>query len=96
MGYYNENDARYLQAKQRVKKIKGFYIHAIVYVLVNLFIIAGNVQSGETLDNMDNFWTAILWGIALLIHGITVFLPNVFLGSDWEEKKTKELMDKYK
>ncbi|OWK74978.1 hypothetical protein CBW16_06200 [Flavobacteriaceae bacterium JJC] len=92
----NENDIRYLQAKRRVKRMKGFYIHATVYVLVNLFIIAGNTQEGESLLNMDNYWTAIFWGIGLLAHGISVFMPNLFLGKDWEERKIRELMDKYK
>ncbi|QBO57775.1 2TM domain-containing protein [Chryseobacterium salivictor] len=96
MENYNENDLRYIRAKERVKKIKGFYIHATVFVLVNLFIIAGNRQSGETLTDMDNYWTAIIWGIVLAAHGITVFLPNIFLGKDWEEKKIKELMDQFK
>ncbi|MBU4538832.1 MAG: 2TM domain-containing protein [Weeksellaceae bacterium] len=92
----NENDIRYLQAKRRVKRMKGFYIHATVYVLVNLFIIAGNTQEGESILNMDNYWTAIFWGIGLLAHGISVFVPNIFLGKDWEERKIRELMDKYK
>ncbi|MBU8883752.1 2TM domain-containing protein [Kaistella sp. DKR-2] len=92
----NENDIRYLQAKRRVKRMKGFYIHATVYVLVNLFIIAGNTQEGESLLNMDNYWTAIFWGIGLLAHGISAFMPNLFLGKDWEERKIRELMDKYK
>lgn len=92
----NENDIRYLQAKRRVKRMKGFYIHATVYVLVNLFIIAGNTQEGESILNMDNYWTAIFWGIGLLAHGISVFVPNLFLGKDWEERKIRELMDKYR
>ena len=92
----NENDIRYLQAKRRVKRMKRFYIHATVYVLVNLFIIAGNTQEGESILNMDNYWTAIFWGIGLLAHGISVFVPNLFLGKDWEERKIRELMDKYR
>lgn len=96
MENYRENSLSYLQAQKKVKKLKGFYIHATVYVLVNLFVIAGNIQLGESLSNMDNYWAAIFWGIGLLVHGITVFMPKVFFGSDWEERKTRELMDKYK
>jgi len=92
----NENDIKYLEAKRRVKRMKGFYIHALVYLVVNLFIIAGNVQNGESLSDRDNYWTAFFWGIGLLVHGISVFMPNFFLGKNWEEKKTRELMDKYK
>lgn len=94
MENYNEDNIKYIEAKKRVKRLKGFYIHATIYVLVNLFIISGNIQEGETLSNMDNYWTAIFWGIGLAGHGLSVFLPNMILGKDWEEKKIRELMDK--
>lgn len=94
MENYNEN--KYLEAQKRVKKLKGFYIHSTVYLLVNLFIIAANIQEGESIFNMDNYWTAIFWGIGLLAHGVSVFMPNFILGKEWEERKVKELMDKDK
>ena len=90
----DENTARYLIAEARVKKLKGLYIHAVVYVLVNLFIIAGNVQSGLLLTDMKNYWTSIFWGIGLLAHATSVFLPSVFFGRNWEERKIRELMEK--
>lgn len=96
METYNQDDLKYAEARKTVKKLKGFYVHAVVYVLVNLFIIARNTQQGQSLTDMDNYWTAIFWGIGLLTHGIRVFAPQLFLGKDWEERKTKELMDKYK
>lgn len=96
MENYDNNNPRYKAAKKRVKEIKGFYIHATVYVLVNMFLLALNVQKGESLADIDNYWTAIFWGVGLLAHGLSVFLPNLILGKDWEERKTRELMDKYK
>lgn len=96
MENYNQDDIKFLEAKKRVKRLKGFYIHAIVYFLVNLFIIAQSVQRGSTLTDIDNYWTAIFWGVGLLGHGISVFLPNIIMGSDWEERKIRELMDKNK
>lgn len=35
-------------------------------------------------------------GVGLAAHGLSIFLPTMILGSDWEEKKIKELMDKNK
>ena len=29
---------KYLRAKKRVEKIKGFYVHFAIYILVNLFL----------------------------------------------------------
>lgn len=96
MENYNQNEIKYLEAQKRVKQLKGFYIHATVYVLVNLFIIADNVKKGMDLSDMNNYWTAIFWGVGLLGHGLSVFLPTFILGKNWEEKKIKELMEKYK
>ncbi len=96
MENFNSNNIKYLEAQKRVKRLKGFYIHGVVYLLVNLFIIAQNVQSGSKLSNIDNYWTAIFWGVGLLGHAISVFLPNIIMGRDWEEKKIRELMDKNK
>lgn len=90
----DENTARYLIAEKRVKKLKALYIHAVVYVLVNLFIIAGNVQSGFPLTDMKNYWTSIFWGIGLLVHAASVLLPNMLFGRDWEERKIRELIEK--
>lgn len=96
MENFNQNNIKYLEAAKRVKRLKGFYIHAVVYVLVNLFIVIQNVKSGASLSDMDNYWTAIFWGVGLLGHGMSVFLPNMIMGKDWEERKIRELMDKNK
>lgn len=96
MENYNQNEIKYLEAQKRVKRLKGFYIHAAVYVLVNLFLIANNVQRGVDLSSINNYWTAIFWGIGLLGHALSVFLPTFIFGKNWEERKIRELMDKNK
>lgn len=95
----NQNDIRYQHAKRRVKRIKGFYFHAIVYFIVNFMILFGGWHRHGNVFNVtenENYWTAIWWGIGLVIHGLSVFLPNFIFGSNWEERKTQELMEKYK
>lgn len=97
MENFNENDIRYLEAKKRVKRIKGFYIHALIYVLVNLGIIMTSTSvGGSGFKSIDTYWTAIFWGIGLAAHGLSVFLPNLILGKNWEEEKIRELIDKNK
>lgn len=90
----DENTACYLIPEARVKKLKALYIHAVVYVLVNLFIIAGNVQSGLLLTDMKNYWTSIFWGIGLLAHAASVFLPNVFFWQQLGRKKNLRINGK--
>jgi hypothetical protein len=93
-------DTRYELAYKRVKRIKGFYVHATVYVLVNVFLIVSRFSKsevgGEFLFEWETFSTALFWGIGLMAHGLSVFGRDLFFGSDWEEKKIKEFMDEDK
>lgn len=90
---------RYERAKRRVARIRRFYIHAIVYVVVNVLIAILNMQNlqiGETYFVWDNLGTPIFWGIGLLAHGLSVFLPSLLIGKDWEERKIKALLEEEK
>ncbi len=94
-----EEQMQYERALKRVKKIKGFYTHLLVYVVINLMIVIINIQSlktGESYFKLENFFTAFFWGIGLLSHFLSVFGPDLFLGKNWEERKIKELMEQEK
>lgn len=89
----------YDNALKRVRKIKGFYTHLIVYIVINIMIIVLNTQNlkpDESYFQWKNFVTALFWGIGLAAHGLSVFLPAIVLGRNWEERKIKELMEKEK
>ena len=95
LNYFEED--RYERAKKRVKKIKGFYSHLLVYVVINLIIVVINIQKlgpDESYFEWRNFFTLFFWGIGLFAHGLSVFMPSMILGKNWEEKKIKELMEK--
>jgi len=98
-GNFNPDD-RYELAYKRVKRIKGFYIHALVYVLVNAFIIISSFNRSEigteVFFRWETYSTAFFWGIGLLAHGLSVFGRDLFFGDDWEERKIKEFMEKDK
>lgn len=92
----NEQE-RYDIAVKRVKKIKAFYSHATVYVVINIMIVIMNIQNlkpGESYFQWQNFTTLFFWGIGLLAHGASVFVPDFILGRDWEERKIQEFMEK--
>lgn len=85
----------YLKAKRKVDSMIGFYWHLAVYVVINLFlIILIGVNAG--FDNFGAYATAFFWGIGLFFHFLGVFGPDVFFGSNWEQRKIKELMEKDK
>lgn len=93
----------YLRAKKRVEKIKGFYIHLLVYIIVNLFLSSiifygltfdeGNTYS-EAFSNFGLYSVWVFWGIGVFFHWLGVFGFNSFLGKSWEDKKVKEIMEK--
>ena len=95
----NSDQIRYEVAVKRVKKLKGFYTHTLVYIVINIMIIIINMQNlepGESYFQFKNFLTAFFWGIGLLAHAMGAFIPYFILGKDWEERKIKELMEKDK
>lgn len=95
---YNEQK-RLDRAKKRVKRIKGFYSHVLVYIVINIMIVIINVQDlepGESYFQYKNFFTLFFWGIGLAVHGLSVFLPDFILGQNWEERKIKEIMERDK
>lgn len=95
-----DNNEAYKKAKARVRSLKGFYRHFTVYIVVNLFlIIADNVHMHEWDFHFVGYanWTVpIFWGIGLFFHFLSVFVFRGLFGSEWEERKIKELMNKNK
>ncbi|CAM1347015.1 2TM domain-containing protein [Tenacibaculum insulae] len=96
---------KYLLAKKRVEKIKGFYIHLAVYIVVNIFISAviifgltndGTYSFVDSVFHFGTYSTWLFWGIGLLFHWLGVFGSNLFFGKDWEKKKIEEYMNDHK
>ncbi|MCP2727637.1 2TM domain-containing protein [Limnofasciculus baicalensis] len=86
-----ESDEKYRRAKRRVAAIKGFYIHLIAYIAVItlLFFIDFLTPGGWWF-----YWALLGWGIGIIAHALTIFGITGLFGSDWEEKKIAELMNK--
>jgi uncharacterized integral membrane protein len=92
----NSDQIRYEEAVKKVKKLKGFYTHAIVYLVINIMFVIVNIQNlgpGESYFQFKNFFTSFFWGIGLLAHGMATFVPYFILGKDWEERKINQLME---
>ena len=87
----DQEQQRYERARKRVQALKGFYIHAATYVLVNIGLFVIDLMTG---GGWWFFWPLIGWGIGLAAHGLNVFGFGGVLGRDWEERKIREFMDK--
>ena len=83
---------RYDRARARAKELRDFYTHAIIYVLVNIGLFVINVLTG---GGWWFYWPLLGWGIGLGIHALSVFaFGGGPFGREWEERKTRELMDR--
>jgi low temperature requirement protein LtrA len=94
-----DQEIAYEAAQKKVKKLQGFYIHLLVYLVVNIMIIYANYtysKNSPSLFEFRNFSTAFWWGIGLMAHGLNVFTIDLIFGKDWEERKIRELMNREK
>ena len=85
----NSNEQRYQRAKDRVEKMKGFYVHAAIYAIFVVFFIYLNVQS-------TGFPWALFpiggWGLGVLGHANEAFEYSFFFGKKWEQRKIMEIL----
>ncbi|MEP0266501.1 2TM domain-containing protein [Dokdonia sp.] len=93
-----KNDLKYLRAKDAIKRIRGFYGHLFVFLMVILAVAILPIfdVSFCFMCFSDNHWMNMLglipWGIGLLIHGLVTFRVFAPLHK-WEERKIKEFME---
>lgn len=83
---------RYERARQRVEVLRGFYAHALVYILVNIGLAGYNLAVSP--DRIWFIYTLAGWGIGLVAHGAYVMGSGRFLGAAWQERKIREAMDR--
>lgn len=77
------------RARRRVGIKTGFYVHALVFVLVNLGLLALNSALG---GYRWSVWPAWGWGLGLAIHGIVVFLS--LQGEGWRDRMLAQEIDR--
>lgn len=85
--YNYKEESAYFRAKKRVDAIRGFYGSLLSYCVVIPVLVFINLKFSS---KFQWFWFPMLgWGMGLIFHGFGVF----GLGSNWEERKIKEIMD---
>ncbi len=89
-------DNKYGRAKRRVDEIKGFYIHLMVYAVINAFILVNIALQSNEFWQWPHFFTLFFWGFGLLVHATITFRFNPLFGKNWEEKQIQKYIDKDK
>jgi hypothetical protein len=67
-----ENQGQAAEARKPERARRGFFIHLLVYVLVNAGLIAINLTTST--DHLWFKWPLIGWGIGVVVHAVAVFV----------------------
>lgn len=89
--FNQQDDLKYVKAKEKVAKLKDFYSHLTIYLIFVPVFIGMNIFSGTSFP-----WAVFPifgWGLGVLGHASDTFSWNPFYGRDWEERKIREFMD---
>ncbi len=75
-------------ARRHVRRLRAFYAHLVVFLLVNAGLAALNLLVGRRLWFL---WVTVPWGMTLAARGLSLAGPG-FLGKAWEERKVDEYL----
>ena len=74
-------------ALHHVRKLKGFYMHLIKYLVVMSVLLAINLWQGSA--PLWAVWPALGWGLGILFHAARVFETFPF-GPSWEKRQVEK------
>lgn len=81
---------RYQTVKKQVQKMKEFWIHLTVFVIVNAGLITLNLVKQP--DKLWFHWVLMGWGAGVLLNAFQVFGGRA--AKNWEEKKIQEIVNR--
>jgi len=84
------NEQKLKLAQERAEAKIGFYIHAAIFIAVNLLLATINLVSDP--GTLWFVWPLIGWGMGLLGHAYLVFNPPE--NSDFKQKLVKKELEK--
>lgn len=78
------------QALARVRDLKAFYAHLIVFAISIVLIFIVNYMVSPWY--WWAAWALVGWGFGILVHGIAVFETFSFFGPKWEKKQVEKVL----
>jgi transcriptional regulator with XRE-family HTH domain len=81
-------NAEEILAFRQVRKLRGFYVHAMQYALIVPTLAVVNLLTSP--HYFWFLWVAFGWGIGLMSHAMAVFHFLPFLGADWEKREVEK------
>ena len=76
------------EAFKYVCRLRRFYMHVYIYVVVVLGLVAINLIVSP--HRLWVLWTMGGWGLGLLLHASLVFRPSWLFGPQWEREQVEK------
>jgi len=94
------DDQRREDAREYVRQLRAFYIHASVFAGSMVVIFAVNVAVNVAAGIANEWWAwwsvwvLLGWGLGLTIHGLVVRMsrPGGIMGPAWEEEQVDKIL----
>lgn len=75
-----QDDSAVELAREHNKKVRDFFYHLMVYVLVNALLVVIDLRGGETSQTVFGldwaYWVILFWGFGIIGHGIYVYFDD--------------------
>ncbi len=98
----NRNLARE-NAEKRVKELKGYYSHIIIFVIVNgmLYLLQTGVLNSflpEAFPKESYYYdwitsNILIWGLILLVHTLILLRHKFTFFKKWEDRQIQKYID---
>lgn len=75
-------------ARRRLSEIEGFYVHAAIFAVTMLPLMALDFATGDTLWF---HWVLLGWGAGVALHAALVFGRSPAALARWESRKLEEI-----
>lgn len=79
-------------ARKRVKKIRNFYIHLLIYSVVMVFYVL-NAFNLSPFGSVNRY-ILIFWTLIIVIKAINIFITEVVFGKKWEERNIRKITER--
>jgi 2TM domain len=95
---YQEKEL-YELAQKKVQRLRGFYMHSFVFI-AGIVVFVAKTYFGVSLNFIPlsylNWFVMAIWATTYVICALSIFFEFSIFGKSWEDKKTKQLLEKDK
>lgn len=77
-------------AFKKAQRLRGYYLHLLMYLVINVGCIAINLLTSP--DKLWFFGALLFWGLGLIVHTLTIFVLDKYFTGEWELAQVEKLL----